>query len=394
MPVAISENPGADYTWDSTAFSWDSPTAAVKSWDSANLASWACQASDAVGFLESTGKAIALSRAEDLRILDAVRKGVRKVVLESLSFTELYIDNIAFTLRVFETIGVLENVGKAVRVSHSEAFGLTDAQRKAIGLNRSESVELVEAFSRSVAFTRQQQEAFRVIDAVSKGVAVSKAEALLVRDKLSKDIRVGKAENLAFAEAFGRTLAYKRRIAEGLRVADALSKAYRMSVAEALGLVDVYLRNSNAVVSDMLVSNQDITFEDFLRVVDAGRVPGYTDFRTFVQGDYEYSEAIFRVLLEATSGDRGSISELKVSVDVPDVFDRGLAMITDAQNGLYVEFARPFHIVPEMSMLLKGGTVLAFPRLTTLDEFGFTVKLFDKNEVAVTGSVSWAAHGY
>lgn len=394
MAVSITETPGADYTWDTADFTWDGSQAEVKPWNEANVVSFSCAVTETVNVAELGSRRVLLYKGDSLSVAEKVGKQVLLAPKEFLAVVDSYLDNIAFVLRVFETITVLEKAGKSVTIPKAESFGVSDRVKKSIGLNESEALTLLETFNRTVAYKLSMQEVVSVLEANAKKATVAKREAVAVQEKLKKSISVSRTETLRFVEVFGRTVKFKRALAEGLSVADALKKAYRMKKAEAVGVVDVLLRNSNAVVSDMMVSNQDITFEDFLKIVDTGRIPGFTDFRTFVQGDYEYSEAMFRVLLDATSSDRGAISDLKVSVDVPDVFDRGLATISNAANGLYVPFSRPFHISPEMSMVLKGGTVIAIPKLITLDQFGFTVKLFDVNNNAVTGSVSWAAHGY
>jgi len=77
------------------------------------------------------------------------------------------------------------------------------------------------------------------------------------------------------------------------------------------------------VISDMIVGTTEITEQDFAAIVEAGHPPGYTDFRDFIQGDYTYRRALFRAVLNSRNSDRGFIDALRVTVDVPDIFDRG-----------------------------------------------------------------------
>lgn len=394
MGTTVTETPGEDYTWSNSDFSWTSPQAGLRSWRDAHVSTWNILSAEEAGITDTLGNALSKSLFEDLHVTDAVRKAILLFAKEAVTVGEGYVDNVAFQLRVIEAVTLLEKVGKDVQLAESETFRLIDSLKKVIGLNKLEAVNILETFSRTVSFVLNQRESLGVTAAASRHTEVFKMDALGFTETSAREVGLGVVELVAFAETFGRTVLFKRAITEGLSVADALAKAFEVGKAETLRFVEALMRNSNAVVSDMLVSSQDVSFQDFLKIVNTGRIPGFTDFRTFVQGDYEYSEAMFRVLLDATSSDRGAVSDLKVSVDVPDVFDRGLAFIEDADSGLYVPFTRPFHIVPEMSLLLKGGTTIAIPRLITLDEYGFTVKLYNMNEVAVTGSVSWSAHGY
>ena len=87
---------------------------------------------------------------------------------------------------------------------------------------------------------------------------------------------------------------------------------------------------------------------------------------------------------------------MKVTVDVPDVFDRGSSTITDAQaaSGLRITFSRSFHITPEITVTLKGGTVMAIPKILSPDDGGFTLVLETPTGTRVGGTVSWTAQGY
>src|SRR3569832_2078114 len=92
---------------------------------------------------------------------------------------------------------------------------------------------------------------------------------------------------------------------------------------------------------------------------------------------------------------RASLTGMSLQVDVPDVFDRGSAAITDAVAGITVSYNRQFHIPPEVTLTLKGGTVIAIPKLTNVTAIDFTVVLVDPaTNNQVTGSFTWSAHGY
>jgi len=139
----------------------------------------------------------------------------------------------------------------------------------------------------------------------------------------------------------------------------------------------------------------EITEADFASIVEAGHPPGYTDFRDFIQGDYTYQRALFRAILKSRNSDRGFIDALRVTVDVPDVFDRGTVQITDAQAGAVIGFARIFRVPPEVTMTHKGGTVVAIPRLSSaVTRTGFTAILENTAGTRVTGTFTWIAQGY
>ncbi|MCS6767048.1 MAG: H-type lectin domain-containing protein [Candidatus Protistobacter heckmanni] len=127
----------------------------------------------------------------------------------------------------------------------------------------------------------------------------------------------------------------------------------------------------------------------------AGPPPGFPDFRDFIPGDYTYARALFRAILSSRNSDRGYIDALRVTVDVPDIFDRGTAQITDAAAGVAIRFDRTFRVPPEVTMTHKGGTALAIARLLgSTTTTGFTAVLEDASGARVTGSFTWIAQGY
>jgi hypothetical protein len=198
-----------------------------------------------------------------------------------------------------------------------------------------------------------------------------------------------------FAEVFGRTVAYRKSISEGFAISEALRRAQTLKLSEALSLAEQYRRRANGVISDMIVASTEITEQDFMDILESGHPPGYTNFRDFIQGDYTYQRALFRAILTSSNADRGYIDGLRVTVDVPDVFDRGTAQVSNAANGVTVVFARQFRVSPEVTLTFKGGTTVAVPRiLGAVSTTGFTAVLENTAGTRVTGAISWVAQGY
>ena len=194
-----------------------------------------------------------------------------------------------------------------------------------------------------------------------------------------------------------RALQEKEREAESLQaaIAEALRRAQTLKLSEALSLAEQYRRRANGVISDMIVANTEITEQDFMDILESGHPPGYTNFRDFIQGDYTYQRALFRAILTSSNADRGYIDGLRVTVDVPDVFDRGTAQVVTASSGVAVVFVRTFRVSPEVTLTFKGGTTVAIPRiLGSVTTAGFTAILENTSGARVTGAISWVAQGY
>jgi len=446
--VTVGESQGPRYTWANASFTWHSASAG-KSWLTAYPAVYVVAVAATLAWVEASGRQHGKRLTETLSLAETRRHQAALQKAEALGFADTYYDLIAYVLRWVESFGVGEGLAKSSRKSVQENLqtldGLARSVAKALqeGLpvgerlsrqmhqKQAESLQMssvsarvsTKAFTEEVALTDGLDQGFRkqVIEAlnfaetyydliafilrVGEGLAVSDqsarrlqkpvAEAFTTSDQLSRQSVKQVAEALAFAETLGRTVAYRRLLQEGLGVSDALRRAMRLKAYEALALAEQYRRHANGVISDMIVASTEITEADFASIVEAGHPPGYTDFRDFIQGDYTYQRALFRAILKSRNSDRGFIDALRVTVDVPDVFDRGTVQITDAQAGAVIGFARIFRVPPEVTMTHKGGTVVAIPRLSSaVTRTGFTAILENTSGTRVTGTFTWIAQGY
>jgi hypothetical protein len=299
------------------------------------------------------------------------------------------------TKRLAESLLISETPQRGVTKNAYEAFGLGDDLDRLMTKRISEAVAFAETYTDLIAFVLAIRENLGFSEVLGKHTTRPLAESFQLAESVTKSAVKNVSEALFMAEAFGRTVAYRRAIDEGFAIADALSRAYGLKVNEALDLAEQYRRRANGVVSDMIVAATAITEQDFIDIMEAGHPPGFTDFRDFIQGDHTYRRALFRAILKSQNADRGFIDGLRVTVDVPDVFDRGSEQITSAASGVTVNFTRTFRVPPEVTITHKGGTVVAVPKLVgAVTTTGFSAVLEDSSGARVTGSFTWVAQGY
>jgi hypothetical protein len=445
--VTVAESQGQRYTWGTGGFTWTSASAG-KSWDTAYPAVYAFAVAVSLAMLENASRQTIKPSSEALGFTEANRRSMALAKTETVEFAETYSDLIAYVLRWIESIAFVDNLSQANKKNITETFsaaevlaqfltkGFTSAFSWGEHLARQSTVHSSEVLSVSGLHTRQPtkaiSEAFGISEAMSRQISKAVIEAIgfaetyadliayilrvtenigladssakqtlkpLTEDFTANDLaslglvkRI--AEAVAMAEAFGRTVAYRKALSEGMAVNDAIKRSLRLSTHEALLLAEQYRRHANGVISDMIISSSEITEEDFLNIVDNGHPPGYTNFRDFIQGDYTYQRALFRAILKSSNADRGYIDALRLTVDVPDIFDRGVAEVTNAAAGVSVQFYRTFRFTPQVTITHKGGTTTAIPRLLgTPSTTGFAAVLEDKTGARVTGSFSWLAQG-
>ncbi len=446
--VTVTQTVGAPYTWAQAGFTWSSASAG-KSWGSAypavhalavgvsltlldaqgrqtrkpfsealgfaeqrraqsllrrsenvgfaetysDLIAYVLRWVESIGFGETSARAGQKALRESFQASDTLIRGLAKDARESLSLAE----NLSRqgTKRVAESLSVAETARRNTGKAHTETFVIADDLDRAIVKRMAETIGFAETYADLIAFTLSISESLSVSDLAAKQASKPIAETLTVGDHAVRQAIKRVSEAVAIGEALGRTVAYRRSINEGLAVTDALRRAFRLSVREALDLSEQYRRHANGVVSDMIVSTAEITEADFLNLMEAGHPPGYTDFRDFIQGDYTYRRALVRAILNSRNSDRGFIENLRVTVDVPDIFDRGTAQILDAAAGASIAFTRTFRVPPEVTMTHKGGTVVAIPRiLGSVTTTGFMAVPEASSGTRVAGSFTWIAQGY
>ncbi len=446
--VTVGESQGPRYTWASANFTWSSASAG-KSWLTAYPTVYVVAVAATLAWVEASNRQHGKRLSETVSLAETRRLQVALQKTEWLGFAGTYYDLITYVLRWVESLGVAEGFSKSSRKSANENLQTLDGLARSAVKALQEGLPVTEGLSRQIRQTHAESlpiasasarittkalaegmvlndgldQAFskRVIEAlnfaetyydliafilrIGEGLALSDqgikqfqkpvAEVLNTSEQLTRQSVKQVAEALAFAEVLGRTVAYKRFLHEGLGLSDALRRALGLKAQEALALAEQYRRHANGVISDMIVASTEITEANFAAIVEAGHPPGYTDFRDFIQGDYTYQRAMFRAILKSRNSDRGFIDALRVTVDVPDVFDRGTVQISDAAAGAVIGFARSFRVPPEVTMTHKGGTVVAIPRLASaVTRTGFSALLENTAGTRLTGTFTWIAQGY
>ena len=369
--------------------------------------------SESVGFSETYSDLIAfvLRWVESIAFAEGVAKNNKKQIVESFQSADYLANELTKTnneslawsdslrqnsiKRLAEVLPVSESIQKLIAKNRSEAFGLNDDLDRAITKQVAEAIAFAETYTDLIAFVLRVSEGLGINDLGAKQIRKPLTESFDTSDQVTRHAIKRVAQAVAIGEALGRTVAYRRDLTDGFGVSDALKKAMRLTAQEALLLAEQYRRHANGVISDMIVASGEISEDDFLAIVQSGHPPGYTDFRDFIQGDYTYRRALFRAILKSKNSDRGFIDALRVTVDVPDIFDRGTAQITDAAVSVSIAFTRSFRVPPEVTMTHKGGTVVAIAWLVgPITTGGFTAVLENTFSTRVVGSFTWIAQGY
>jgi len=392
--VNVSSSPGPNYSWSSGTFTWGSATAG-KNWSTAYPAVYALSVATDLSFAELVQKLGIKRSSETLAFAEKPSRAVTLSKFETLNFVETYTDLIAFVLRFVESLTFSEKYARSGTKAVFEVFQVAEGLARQLALRKYETLALAETYTDLIAYILRVAENLSFAEKSAKAMTKPQGESFGMSDALARSQVKRVAEAFSFAESLGRTVAYRLAISEGFAIAEALRRAQTLKLSEALSLAEQYRRRANGVISDMIVASTEITAQDFMDILESGHPPGYTNFRDFIQGDYTYRRALFRAILNSRNSDRAFIDALRVTVDVPDIFDRGTAQITDPAAGASIYFSRAFRVAPEVTMTHKGGTAVAIPRLLgAVTTTGFTAVLENSSGTRVSGSFTWIAQGY
>lgn len=301
-----------------------------------------------------------------------------------------------YELTADEAVSFAEGLGKSAGKALSESFAFAEARAMLYGKAQAESFVVTEADAKNIS--QSHAESVAIADAPAQTVGKNAFESFSFAEALVKSYGMNPSESINFAEVMGKSVGFIREFVENFAVAEAVAKTYGLKKSEAFAIVDAWRRQGDMVISDMILASGNVTMEDFIDFMSYGNMPGYEKWRDFIPGDYEYREAMFRVVLESKNADRGLLTNLQATIDVPDMIDRGSATVVNNTSGAYVAFNRVFHIVPEITLASRSGSgtnPIAAEFYGTPTKTGFTARLRDTVTGAyVTGSFTWAAHGY
>jgi len=206
-------------------------------------------------------------------------------------------------------------------------------------------------------------------------------ESFHTSDQLKKSSTKKNLEFLHTTEAWGRVAQYNPMFAEVWHTVEVLAKRIGITESEVFKVMSVILSNANATLSDILVSNGDLAFADFLNM---DMPVGFEAFAEFQPGEYQYQKALIKIILESgVTSSRPLVDEWKLNIDLPDIVDRGRINLAVGVNRIL--FSRTFTFIPELSFtVITAGASLSN---ISIDLLGVTLT----SNIAST--VSWTANG-
>lgn len=394
MGVQITENV-QNYSWQDCSLTWGD---CVKTWDMAGNVDYGVNATETILTIEVLAKTAKLKKKETPVLAEQIVKTSDKSFKETTVFTETYWDYIQFKLSFSENVGIGETPQKLFTRGFSENFNV--AERKVLRNMRkvpTEPLKVSDELSRTAKFTVDFKEAANLTDDSSRKLKKWFYENIdpeeLTPQKL---IAIAKAESTAIADEQKRTVQFRRDFPENAVVTDEVIKTIELLKKDNAALYDAFLEACGGVISNIAITEGDMSLDEFNEATQTA--PGYTPFMDFKVGEYEYQDALVRIVINAIAAQtKPSVSNVIMHVDIPDTQDRGTANITDTAAPTRINFTKQFYIVPEVNVNLRGGNTgdgVVTPYITSMDNTGFEVQLINDAGQLVTGLITWQATGY
>ncbi len=441
--VNVTSSPGGAYTWGTASFAWNDPDGG-KTWDTVYPVGYTLSVGEGWATADAWSQGYSLNRRESWHAAELWSQASAHNISEAWRINEGWADIWLPMLHIFEGWTTVEAPVKSISMPFAEGWMTAETawrmpkilkadgwaadeamRREVIKMNRegwataelasrltakirreafqatdnqpvwSVILAALEAWSAAETYHEITEFNYRAIEHIACGeTSINNSnkpfsESFTTADFYSQNARKGLGELLAITEAQKNTAQFQRMLLEALHTVDAIASVYHLTQAEAFFVVEAYLRNANAVLSDIAFGTGDLSLEAFLNL---NSPVGYTPFTKFVPGELEYQKALIALVLTGplTTG-RPQITNWQLTVDVPDQRDSGTCAIPAANT--FVPFNVRFFVPPEVLVQLRGGST-GTPDITRITDEGFYVQIQDSDGQLVTGTIVWSADGY
>lgn len=389
------------YTWESCPRTWAQMEFA---WEDAGIRTFGLSADEPLLLSEAIKKDSTKINKETLHATDQKYNwNIFKHIAETFQFAD---ESNAYKsyVRLFdETLGVSDALKNVRGKFFAEHIGIAEhIPEKLYSKKTSESIAVLECFAKTVSFHLLAAESIAL--AVKYGAYLHKPifESVAVADEVAKDLRLHKVEQVALAEAASRIFYSRPTFQEAIGVAEQVFKNVETLKKENVALYDTVIEACRAVMSNIAITEGGMSLLEFEEATQSA--PGYTPFIDFKVGEYEYKEALVRLVVEAVvEQTEPSVSGVIMHVDIPDTQDRGTAEIETTDAPAKIFFNKFFYKPPEVAVNLRGGNTgdgIVTPNIASTDkkdENGnryFEVELLNASGQRVTGLITWQAVGY
>ena len=327
-----------------------------------------------------------ISVTEDISFSVTKSSNVGITKADHVHLDDSCLSNTVHVIHIDENIGLSDFPTRGFHRTFNTAFNIASTLSYQYGnnilLDINEKLHLEEKDNKEL-FNFSCRENIGIDDSVRSTIELSKTEQLAISDSgyISKLLML--YEKLELVDYMSTHNILFMDFHESLFIADSKYNTTGKEFSETFGIDDALMRNSNAVISDIIISANEIVSD----------VPiGYGEWLPFVSGDYTYDEALIKCVITLLSPEYSVLlTNYKICVDLPDIQDH--AVTTIPAEKYYIPFSLEFYRVPEVTITTIGSSDVAIPHIVEVTLEGFYVELRNLSNELVSGKISWQALG-
>ena len=312
----------------------------------------------------------------------------------------LFHNTVTWDVSTNQTFGTVDKIsGFDIGVGKSEKIKVADKDAITLSAALVDSFKVTDKLSRTISFGREYDEAFALKQGFAKDVEKeSFQEKFGVVDSAPIFLQgVNCFETLKTSDKIAFKTSYILSLKDSWKTKETISNNPSLPFSSSFGMVDGMKMPANGIYSDLMFEDGEWSMASMKTYMFKGKHVGYENFKTFIAGDYTYDKALFRTTISTETADRGLIEQWQLTVDVPDISDRGSAEVKDANFELTVNFNKTFHIAPEVVCTMRSGSSNEpiTVNISTITETYFKVSLINSlTGKTTTGRFIWSAQGY
>ncbi len=150
----------------------------------------------------------------------------------------------------------------------------------------------------------------------------------------------------------------------------------------------------DGVLSDIAIKNIKVSDHTYEALASTSAPAGFSDWEKFIDGDYQYKEAIFRVLIASQDYEvaDATLTAHKITCDVVDIIDKDTTAIGAAIT--QIDFTKTFYTEPTVVINSYSTADFAIAEVVSVTKTYFTARLKKIDNSNVAGSINWQAQGY
>lgn len=306
--------------------------------------------------------------------------------LETWDTAAVYVE----TNTLAETLNNADSVGKGVTTKQSDAWSQTDAGVRSVTKKTAETLANAEVFYKEG--TPNFLETLGTVEVTKLGSVKPNPETLNLADV--RKATLTKKLSDAFASADSRFASVMRMLSESLTSTEGIRRTTTKGLPETTNIVAPMLRQGPAIISNLVLRNDVLTFDQFLAEDHTSIGTGYGPYVPFVPGDYDLSKALIKVSLKRQSVSQDlRVTVGKIFADRPIVTATG-SLTTSTGGVTHVTFATPFVNIPVVNATTVATTGNGVPRISNITKTGFDIDVVDSTNTRLAAVVGWIAQGY